>query len=315
MHIDKEKTAENLHSFIRKEKLRTKPIALDDLASFQHVISVLDLGPNPWDKLDTYLLKISPTYISHDGVTFWAYGIFLRAWVLFHDGPLALQDNYNIRDIITTFLYYTNTDWRESVTVHALPGRIHANKQLRGAVDEGDAGKIKMLVDLTPNPTKNMRNVYGYILNHRRPEFFHDLFQQFGTEEDIEQMKKPLLQYWLEIVFAREINSFFGQRPFGKPCWEFFWRLAENDLETCAVIEEKIAKDPLVSEGFVQDAIRHGVLEDVALIPDEPSLAWLTYRRRAQLLAEYAADFRAVLTPSEQPWTSIELAEKFVKQE
>ena len=65
----------------------------------------------------------------------------------------------------------------------------------------------------------------------------------------------------------------------------------------------------------MHDAILYGVVDDVTLIQYEPNLEWLTYRRRAQLLTEFADDFRAALDDENPILASVNMAVDLVGQD
>ena len=68
-------------------------------------------------------------------------------------------------------------------------------------------------------------------------------------------------------------------------------------------------REALPHEVYLQGLANQKLIDDFLLISNEPNLAWFTYRKRAQFLAEYADDFLAVLNPDEPLFGSVLLAQ------
>ena len=324
MNFDRTKLVESLHRHIRKAaNLRKIHLKIGGLNSFQNVISILQgVERLSWVELDDFIIQrfqFQP-WSTHNYWTFWEYGILLKLWLLSSDKPLSLacyDDNgYAPIGVVLDILFnYHNRASQRALTVHALPGRIHSNKALVMAIAEESAEKVKFLTDLMPDPVQARRHAYGYALNHGKTDFFYKLFQIFGTESDIVALKESLLHYWLEIVAARKIDKYFGEKPSENGCWNFFLNLAKTHPETLEAIQGILAKVGLAAESFVQGLIHAGIIEDIKLMPEEPNLDWFTYRTRAKFFVEYAEDFRAVLAPDDPILNNITLADTFMRKE
>ena len=192
--------------------------------------------------------------------------------------------------------------------MHAMPGRILAKTPLAQALEEEDVGKIKMLADLRPNPVYAMHSAFAYALNHGKTELFVRLFQQYGTPDDMDAMSNAILSYWIEILRKKKVGEYFGDNPRENGCWQLFWKIVLRQADTVKRIKNALDTFSMISEPFVHDAILYGVVDDVKLIKDEPNLEWLTYRRRAQLLTEFADDFRAALDDGNPILASVNMA-------
>lgn len=306
MNINRQTLIDNLHRHIRNYRaVKDRTMQSSFLNSFHNIISVVPVYERlTWAELDDFLLKNTEKFSSV--VSYWEYGMLLKFWFLFGAPPFVYVHTY--MDRILDMFFRFNDHGREHGSVHCIPGRILAKTPLAAAMEDEDVGRIKMLADLRPNPEYARRSTFAYALNHGKTDLFARLFQEYGTPEDLEAMKGAFIDYWIEILRTRKVCEYFGHNPRENWCWQFFWKIALNEPGALRKIRNEIETFPLISEPFVYDAIRYGVVKDVALIEDEPNLSWLTYRRRAQLLVEFADDFFDVLDAENPILESIDMA-------
>ena len=320
MNIDRQAIAEKLHDFIRRApELRETYLDLEYIEDFHHVVSALPVMEKlSWDEIDVFIITafqekppfswVKENLCSHGIVSLWEYGILLRMWLLFWNGPLACRKE-RICDVIHIMFYFQNCIPRKQTTVHAVSCHFTKSSPIVKALEDEDAGKIKLLADLMPNPVKAMRQAYGYALNKQKTTLFFKLFQTYGTYEDLAAMKDELLRYWNEVILAGKFTDYFGTDVRQNGCVEFFKRLVQSAPSYSLPQDYLNRREALPQEVYLQCLANGKMIDDFPLIPNEPNLAWFTYRKRAQFLAEYADDFLAVLTPDEPLFDSVLLAQ------
>ena len=311
MDVNRQEIAEQLHDFIRRApELRETYLNLQYIEDFHHVVSALPVMEKlSWDEIDNFIITaFQKNHCSYGIVSLWEYGILLRMWLLFWNGPLACRQE-RICDVIHVMFYFQNSLPRKQTTIHAVSCHFTKSSPIVKALEDEDVGKIKLLTDLMPNPVKARRQALGYALNKQKTALFFRLFQTYGTDEDLAAMKDELLRYWNEVILSGKFTDYFGTDLLNNGCVEFFKRLVQSAPSYSLPQDYMNRREAMPHEDYLQGLANRKLIDDFPLVPNEPNLVWFTYRQRAQFLAEYADDFLAVLTPDEPLFGSVLLSQ------
>ncbi len=244
-------------------------------ANFLENLSILPkLKKRLGDKRDTY--SWDPTVLD--------FLVVQVAAILLGDGewiPIGGSGLYP-RKYINLYNFLFN--WSEIDNPKPL-GKLRAfgiTKNVKQAVENGNASVLKLLVDLAPNPEKRLKNIYCYLFNNRKRHLAEQLHSLAGKMDELVPAEY-LFTYWYRCgkSFQEEWH-----RPEQHPLHHL---VAKGPFNYHAVnyLRQMIEFDENTFQEFQDNGISPDATMFLAVCPD------LTLRKLMHFFAEFADDLLA----------------------